>query len=843
LQAGDSRNDDVTDFKNAFRQLKLRLGLSLVIIAILAIGIGASTAMFSLFHQILVQPLPVPEPEQLVNLGSPGPKYGANWQGSAIRDSEATFTYEMFRDLEAQQTVFTGIAAHADFAASLTTDTQTLAGRGLLVSGGYFGVLGVQPALGRLIGPDDEPRIDESDVVVLSHDFWQSHFGGDADVVGRNLTVNDRSLEIIGVAPAGFTGTALGWRSQVFVPVTLRWLMQPATARRDVGTRRTYWLYLFARLNRGMTADRAAAELNGLYSGIVRDVEAPLFTDLTVDQRERFLERRVTLEPGARGQSYIPAAVSRPLVLLLSTTGLLVMIVCANVANLLLARGIARTGEMAIRASVGASRGRLLKQLLLESSTLAVIGGSMSLPIAAATLSVAAALLPAELIAGLPVELSGTAMLFAAGAAAATVMLFGAVPAWRASAVDPGLAIKGTTAQSSGGRGVARFRSWLTTMQIAFSMVLLVLAGLFTNSLINVARVNLGFDADSLVSFSISPRLNGYTPDEVRSLYDRLENALAAEPGVTSVASASIPLVAHGAMGSQVSGPGFEWAPGVDNFAVGNAVSPGFFATVSMPLHAGREFTDTDGPDAANVAIVNESFVRKFDLGDAVGKHFGNVFMSLEDIEIVGVVADAKYHEIKYDVLPQWFMPRRQFFDVPTLYYYVRGAVDTNALTGMIPRVVAGIDRELPVSNLIAMQQQVLDNVYVDRLTALLAVAFAGLATLLAAIGLYGVLAYNVTQRTRELGLRLALGATPSRLRAMVLRQLGVMTVIGCLIGLTFSLGAGRLAESLLFDLTGQDPLVLLAAFTVVAAVALAAGYWPARRASRIVPVQALRYE
>jgi predicted permease len=374
-------------------------------------------------------------------------------------------------------------------------------------------------------------------------------------------------------------------------------------------------------------------------------------------------------------------------------------------------------------------------------------------------------------------------------------------------------------------------------------MVLLVLAGLFTQSLINVARVNLGFDADSLVSFNVSPRLNGYTPDEVRSVYDRLEAALAAEPGVTRAASAIIPLVADGGMGSQVSAPGFEWTPGADNFSVGNAVSPGFFATVSMPLLAGRDFTETDGPDAANVAIVNESFVRKFDLGDAVGKHFSSVFMIPDNIEIVGVVADAKYNEVKGDPLPQWFMPRAQWFDVPTLYYYVRGGVDTDTLLGMIPRVVAEIDPELPVSNLVAMERQVLDNVYVDRLTALLAVTFAGLATLLAAIGLYGVLAYNVTQRTREFGLRLALGAAPSRLRAMVLWQVGVMTTIACVIGLAFALGAGRLAESLLFDLTGHDPSVLLAAVAVVASVALAAGYWPARRASRIAPMEALRYE
>jgi predicted permease len=832
----------MSHLKQAFRQLGLRPGLSLSVIAMLALGIGATTAMFSLFHQILVHPLPVPEPEQLVNLASPGQKYGPNWGGESVIDGEATFTLEMFRDLEAQQNVFTGIAAHADFRVNLATGAGTIAGRGTLVSGSYFEVLGLAPALGRLITPQDEPRIDESPVVVLSHEYWQSQFGGDRSVIGRKLRVNGQELEIIGVAPAGFSGTALGWRPQVFVPVTLRWLLQP-TMGRDYGSRRTYWLYLFARLVPAVTAERAAAELNALYGAILRDVEAPMLTSLAGDQMQRFLERRVEVEPGARGQSHLPSMAGRPMTLLFAVAGLLVLIVCVNVANLLLARGVARAGEIAVRAAVGASRSRLLGQLLTEALLLAAIGGALGLLVAAATLRAVAALLPEAIASGLAIELSADAMLFAGAASIGTVLLFGLAPAWRASDTDAGRVLNGGAARTSSSRGAVVFRSALSAVQVALSLVLLVLAGLFTQSLANVTRVNLGFDAEALVGFSVSPRSNGYTAEEGRALYERLEETLEADPGVTGVAGAVIPLVASSAMGFQVSGPGFQWQPGVNNFSVANAVTPGFFDTVAMPLVAGRSFTAADVSGAQNVAIVNERFVRRFGLGgDAVGTTIDIEFMR-ENVEIVGVVGDAKYSEVKRDVDPLFFMPLAQWGDVPTLHYYVRSGIGTDAALRMIARVVAGIDPQLPVSNLRAVESQIADNIYLDRLTALLAAAFGTLATVLAAFGLYGVLAYNVTERTRELGLRLALGATPGDLRAMVLKQVGIVALIGAGVGIAAAIGLGRVAESLLFGLSGRDPAVLATALAVLAVVVLAASYVPARRASSIAPMTALRYE
>jgi predicted permease len=820
------------------------------VILMLAIGIGATTAMFSLFHQVLVQPLPVTEPERLVNFSAPGPiRPGGVRSGDAVGDWRATFSYPMFRDLEARQTVLTGLAAHRDFEANLTYGTQTQASRGLLVSGSYFGVLNLKPALGRLIGPRDEPAVGESAAAVLSYDYWQRQFGGDPSVIDRTLIVNGRELTVIGVAPDGFDGTMLGWRPDVFVPLTLRWLMQPA-APRDADVRGSYWLFLFGRLSPDVTIEQASSSLNGLYRGINAELEAPLLTAMSDEQKAQFIDQPLVLEPGARGQSYIPRAAVEPLTLLLGLTALVLLIVCVNVANLLLARGASRAGEMAIRASVGASRGRLMAQLVTESAVLAALGGFASLPVAAVTLALVTSLLPDPLAAGLAVELDASAMLFAAGASLTTVMLFGLAPAWQTSDMDLGQAAKAQASRSSGGRGTAQFRSALSTAQIAFSMVLLVLAGLFARSLANVARVDLGMEIDSLVTFSVSPRLNGYGAEDVQAFYDRIEEALAGQPGIDAVASAGAPLIAGSGMTFFLSVPGFEDAPGQDRTTQSNVVSPEFFETLSIPLLAGRGFTDSDirsfvnaSVFAANVAIVNETFARRFNLDDPLGTRFRIPFVHDTDIEIVGVVADAKYTGVKNDIEPQFYVPGRHFVDDTSLSFYVRGGVDADTLVGMIPRIVADIDATLPVGDLITMQSQVENNVYLDRMITTLSAGFAVLATLLAATGLYGVLAYNVSQRTRELGLRLALGAAPGDLRSLVLKLVGRMAMIGIGIGFVAAIILGRAAEALLFALSGYEPLVLVAAAAVLLAVVFAAAYVPARRASRIAPMEALRYE
>ena len=835
---------------HALGQLKLRPGLSAIVILMLAVGLGATTAMFSLYEQILVRPLQVPEPERLVNLSAPGgdAKPGGRYRDLAIADFEAQFTYAMFRDLERAQKVFTGIAGHTDFVANLSFHERPAYGRGALVSGSYFGVLNLRPSLGRLIGPDDEPRVGESAVVVLSYDYWQRQFAGDPKVVGQTLTVNSQALEIVGVGPAGFTGTVLGTRMDVFVPLTMRWLMVPTLGPAETENRGNYWLYLFARLAPGVTLDAASAQLNGVYRGVLNEIEAPLlvaqnFRSGTLEENlERFRQRQIAFSPGARGQSQIPATAARPLELLLGVTVLLLLIVCVNVANLLLARGAARAGEMAIRASIGASRGRLVRQLLAESFVLIAIGGISCLLVAAFIVRLFASLLPNNIVVNL--ALSPAAMVFAAAASFLTVIVFGLAPAWRGSDASPAEIMSANALRSSGSRSAVRFRGALTTAQIAFSMVLLVLAGLFTRSLMNVGRQDLGMDVDSIVSFSLTPQLNAYDPARLASLYDRVEETFAAQPGVRGVGTTAIPVLYDFSLGGAFSLEGVDAAPGADTGAAWSAVGSGYFDALGVPLRSGRKLTDRDTASSPPVVVVNESFARKFKLDNPVGKRLGFGRTTSYPMEIVGVVADAKHASVKGETPPMVYFPRRQMAGVfQSLWVYVRAGLDPDALRTMIPRVVAQIDPNVPIVVIETLRERMQSNVYIDRLLSMLSAAFAALATFLAGIGLYGVLAYNVAQRTRELGLRLALGADPARLRRMVLKQVGAIAAVGAALGLAAALALGRLAEAVLFGLSGHDPVVVVAAVAVLAVVVLAASWVPAWRASRIAPLEALRYE
>jgi putative ABC transport system permease protein len=837
----------VSQLNHALRQLKLRPGLSLVVIVMLALGIGATTAMFSLYHQILLRPLPVPAPERLVNLGAPGPgKVGANYRDLAIGDTEAQFTYAMFRDLERGQKGFTGLAGHTDFVANLSFRDRPIYSRGALVSGSYFGVLSLRPALGRLIGTGDEPQIGESAVVVLSYDYWRRQFGADPGVLGQTLTVNGRELEIIGVAPEGFSGTVLGTRMDVFVPLTLRWQMVPTLTftGHEHESRVDYWLYVFGRLAPGVTLEQASAQLNGLYRGILNDVEAPLLREMQLPggTAEQFRRRQIAFSPGERGQGPIPATAARPLSLLLGVTVLVLLIVCVNIANLLLSRGASRAGEMALRASMGASRGRLVRQLLAESFVLIAIGGGLSLVIAALILQLVAALLPNNVVIAL--SLSSAALSFAAVASVVTMLVFGLAPAWRVSGANPARAMSLHASRSLGGRGAARFRAALTTAQIAFSMILLVLAGLFARSLMNMNRQDFGLDVQSVVSFSITAQLNGYDPAKRAAIYDRLEETLGAQPGVSAVGTTAIPLFYDFSLSAPFSVEGYDPAPGDDPTVAFGAVGSGYFDALGLALRAGRAFTDRDTADAPRVAIVNETFARKFGLTSPVGKRVEFGRTTSYGIEIVGVIPDAKYASVKGAIPPLIYFPRRQMAGLfQSMWFYVRAAVGADALQATIRRVVAEVDPDVPIAVLETMRDRVNDNVYIDRLLSLLSAAFAALATLLAGIGLYGVLAYNVAQRTRELGLRLALGAAPGKLKTMVLKQVGGLALIGAAIGLAAALALGRVAEAVLFGLSGHDPLVIVAATAVLAVVVLAGSWWPARRASSIAPTEALRYD
>jgi predicted permease len=748
----------------------------------------------------------------------------------------------MFRDLQKAQTVFTNIAAHRLFGANLAYRNQTLNGDGLMVSGSYFEVLGIQPALGRLLSPQDDQKVDESMVVVLSHAYWTSRFNRDPAVLNDTLIVNGQHLTIAGVAPDGFDGTTLGTRPQVFVPITLRGLMNPGF--NQFHNRRTYWVYLFARLRPDATIEQARTQINVPYRGIINDVEAPLQRGASDQYLTRFKAKQVLVEPGARGQSSVDTEARTPLVILLAVTGLVLLIACANIANLLLARAAARSSEIAIRLSIGASRPQLVRQLLTESLVLALCGGLAGVAVAYWTLDLIFAMLPVDARINLPIALDRTALLFAAALSLGTGFLFGLFPALHST--NPNLlgTLKGQAGQPGGGRSAKWFRSTLATTQIAISMALLVCAGLFTKSLMNVSRVDLGIATENLVTFGISPEMNGYSTERSKQLFERLEDDLAAQPGVVSVTAALVAAIAGSNWGNNVSVEGFKTGPDTDTNSRYNSVAPDYFKTMQIPLLAGREFTRADRLGAPKVAIVNEAFAKKFNLGrDAVGKRMEMGNSGKLDMEIVGLVKDAKYSSVKGEIPPVFVQPYRQMDRVGYITYYVRTAGAPERILQAVHRVVGNADPNLPVENLKTMTEQVRDNVFLDRMISTLSAGFAILATLLASVGLYGVLAYTVAQRTREIGLRMALGAAPARVRAMVLRQVAIMTAVGGALGLVAAVWAGRAAKAMLYQLEGHDPIVLVTSVVLLAAVALTAGFIPAHRASRVDPMLALRYE
>jgi predicted permease len=807
----------------------------------LALGIGANTAIFSLFDEMLRRPLPVYQPERLVNISAPGVMNGStscNQAGSC----EVIWSYPMFRDLEKNPRQFASIAGHVGIGVNVAFEGQTLNSDGMLVSGRYFPTLGLQPHLGRLIGPQDDETLGAHFVAVLSHAFWQTRLGKDSTVVGKSIVVNGQRYTIIGVGPEGFDGTTMGSKPSVFVPLSMR-----GATNNDRGfdtNRRRYWVYAFARLKDGVTMDEAATAINGVYKPILLNVEVPLQEGMSDQTMSRFKTKVVKLEDGRRGQSSMHTEANTPILLLFAVTGIVLLIACANIANLLLARAANRTMEMAVRLSLGASRRQLIAQLLTESVMLAAIGGVVSILVAYWTLNGIGSLLPDEAMETMQFKLRVPAIFFAAGLSILTGLIFGMFPALHSTRPDLVTALRNNSGKLSGGRAAARFRTSLVTAQIALSMALLMFAGLFIKSLANVSRIDLGLKTEQIVQFTISPARNGYDSTRSHALYERVKEEARALPGVTSVTGALVPLLAGNNWGNSVRVQGFERGPDTDANSRFNMVGSDYLKTFDMKLLAGREFTDADVKDRPQVAIVNETFAKKFGLGrDAVGKLMSQRDTGALDIQIVGLMADAKYSEVKDTVPPQFFIPYRQIGSVGRMNFYVKTSGDEIQLLRSVPALMRRLDPDLPVEDLKTLTQQAKENTFLDRMISTLSASFAILATLLASVGLYGVLAYSVSQRTREIGVRMALGASEGNVRGMVLRQVAFMTIIGGIIGLATAVGAGRGARSLLFEIQTHDPLVMVSAALVLTGVAVAAGYLPARRASKVDPMQALRYE
>jgi len=830
------------------RQLKLAVRtlfrtpfVTTVGVASLALGIGANAAIFSLFNQILLQPLPVVAPDQLVNLGAPGPKPGSQ-SCSEAGGCDEVFSYPMFKDLEQQQKVFTGIAAHVSFGANFAVRNEPSSGQGLFVSGSYFPVLGIKAEVGRLLGPSDDKVIGANFVAVLSYPFWQERYGSARGAVGQNIVINGRSMTIVGVAPKGFRGTTLGVPVNAFVPISMRATLE--SRGKQFEDRRAYWAYLFARLKPGISRDQARPSLNNVYGRILRDIELPLQDGMSDKTKILFMAKQVSVVEGSRGQSQVHADSKTPLFMLFSITGIVLLIACANIANLLLARGAGRAMEMGLRLALGASRRQLMTQLMLESMLLSLMGGAVSLLVAQWTLRTIGALLPAEASSTFTLDLRWPVVAFAAALAIATGMVFGMFPALHSTRSDLITVIRAGAGQITGGKSAARFRNGLVTVQIALSMMLLICAGLFLKSLVNVSRVDLGVRVEQVVTFGVVPERNAYDSTRSKALFERIESELSAIPGVTAVTSSMVPLLAGDNWGTDVHVQGFASGPDIDNNARFNAIGAGYITTLGMKLLAGREFTESDRLGSARVAMVNQTFARKFNLTkDPLGKYMSTNGPDSLNTQIVGVVQDARYSDVKDPVPPLFFLPWRQDPRVGGLYFYVKTSLPPEQLLRTIPATLKRIDPSLPVEDLRTMPQQIKQNIFLDRLISIMSAAFAGLATVLASIGLYGVLAYSVSQRTREIGVRMALGADGRHVRRLVMKQVGIMLLVGGIVGVAAAVGVGRAAQSLLFGLKGYDPLVFLVAVILLAAIASVAGFLPARRAANVDPMLALRHD
>jgi putative ABC transport system permease protein len=829
----------------ATRSLSKTPVVTLVVILSLALGIGANTAIFSLMYQMVLQSLPVERPEELMVLNSPGEFKSGRTSTSKPGGIDSVFSYRVYRELARNPGGLTGLAAFRTFGANLAFGNQTVSGSSMAVAGQYFPVLGIKPLLGRLVSPEDDVHGAGQPVAVLGYGYWKDRLGGQTSILNQPLRINGNLFTVVGVTPHTFTSTTLGEEPDVYVPLALKPRLTPGWDGTDKFS--DYWLYVFGRLKPGVTPQQAEAALNTVYAGLV-ERQAKETTDRNAKYVQRFLQSRLSLKDGKQGQSNMRDESKIPIYTLMGAAVLVLLIAMANAANLLLARSAQRRKELAIRTALGASRTEIMSQMLTEACLLSFAGGAAGIVLGWWTLD----LLLARIVASdspaywISTSLDWPVLLFSAGIAIVTGLIFGLYPAWDASCTTPGSTLKEAASQTTGGTGPARVRKALVCAQVMISAVLLIPTGLFLKSLVNILRVDLGIRTENVITFGVSPELNGYNPQQSRALFERMEQELAAIPGVSGVTAAMVPLIAGNNWGNNLTVEGFANGPEADTHSMFNIVGAGFFGKMGIPLAAGREFKDSDTQAAPKVAIVNETFAKHF-FGNRnpIGRKLtpGWDPKVLPDIEIVGVVKDSKYSNVKQKTPRVYYTPWAQSKDIGELSFYVRTALSPSQMAPQIRRVMSSIDRDLPLEGLRTLEEQVARTIRQDRIVLQLAASFAAIATVLAMLGLYGVMAYSVTRRTREIGIRLALGAGTARIRSMVMRELLVILAAGLLLGVPAALALGRMTESQLFGVKAYDTSVVLGAVSALAAAAFLAAYLPARRATRVNPVEALRYE
>ena len=829
------------DFRYALRALGRTPGFTAIVVLTLGLGIGANSAIFSLTDQMLLRMLPVHRPEELVTFDGPGAFSGRSF-------NRATFSYPMYTDFRDKNTVFTGVIARFPSAFTLTYQGQSERVNGELVTGNYFDVLGVRPALGRLLSQGDDRTPGAHPLAVISYNYWKRRFGLDPSILKQQVTLNGHPMTIVGVTQAGFNGLILGESPDVMVPVMMKAQMTPTW--NDLDNRRSRWLTVLARLKPGVSIEQARASMNVLYHQINAE-EIKQIPNRSERFKKLFTEKNLIVEPAGRGPNLgARRDAAGPMVVMAGMVGIVLLIACANVANLLIAKLTSRQKEIALRAALGAGRWQIVRQYFIESLVLSIAGGVVGLLIANWTTSVLIGAMPIQdLMNTLSSTPDARVLAFTMLLSVVTALLFGLVPALQASRPALASALKDEIGTTSGGVKHARMRKVLVVAQVALSVLLLSAAGLFARSLYNLRTLDPGFRVEQLLTFSIDPTLSNYSQERTQQFAARLQEALLATPGVSSATASEVPALTDSTWSSTVRIDGYTPKEGEDMNPSVNGVGARYLSTMGIPVVAGREFTERDMMSAPKVVLINETMAKKYwGSSSPIGRRIRFGRDDKTTMEIVGVVKDSKHATLREEIPRFVYIPFMQDDAVNGLTFYVRTQSDPDGMVGAVRAAVQRIDPTLPLYDIKTMQVQARESLFVERILAGLSIAFGVLATILAAVGLYGVMSYAVARRTREIGIRMALGANRGTVLGLVLTDVSIMAIGGIVVGLAATgvllkvLGS-EVAERLLFGLSPVDPPTLVVSTLVLALVAMAAGFVPARRATAIDPMRALRNE